>query len=104
MPTPSAIYQKAHRNVVQQRGHATEHFCGGYLAPCGRTAKEWAFIERGLGSFEVTLTEVKDGHRYTRTRTVCMDAASYEPMCRSCHKRMDNHFAQMDAELKISAA
>jgi len=54
-----------HRRLHREHGPAHEYKC-----KCGKQAKDWAFIGKG---------------EYTDNRS------DYQPMCRSCHVKMDGH-------------
>ena len=67
-------YQRAHWAVVRARGEARGHPCIG----CGKPAIHWAYQHQAAQ--EMISSE---GWPYS------WDPADYEPMCRSCHKRLD---------------
>lgn len=68
-------YNRAHRTLVRKRGKATGKRC--YV--CDAPAREWAFV-----------------HWEHRVLSGYMHAApygppeSFEPVCRSCHRRIDS--------------
>lgn len=66
-------YWTAHRNVVSERGKATDHRC----ITCNRKAKHWAYNHRCPDQMEW------QGHPY------CADPSYYMPMCCKCHYNYD---------------
>lgn len=66
-------YAAAHDRVKSTRGLAGEHAC----ASCQRPAQEWAY--NGIDP-----DELSEG-----LLAYSADPGNYDPMCRSCHKRVD---------------
>ena len=68
-----ASYNAVHLRLRVQRGKPGEHLC-----QCGARAEQWAFI-RGDGPVKYD----DEGRPYST------DLSRYEPMCLTCHRRMD---------------
>lgn len=76
--TPS--YAGAHKRVRYDRGYAREYDC----VQCGARAQEWAL--RPDISDEVRRTEIVHGVLVAYS----VNAQDYQPMCKKCHRRMDD--------------
>lgn len=72
----SASYDAVHFRLVAARGKASTHDCIG----CGEKAKDWAYQHNGDPELE------ENGLLYSES------PECYEPMCRSCHRLVDNLF------------
>lgn len=70
-------YRAMHQRVRAARGSATAHTC----VRCGRPAKQWAYDHADP---DERLVEYQDLLVPISTKT-----DHYQPMCVSCHKRMD---------------
>jgi hypothetical protein len=66
-------YEAAHKRVEAARGRADVHQC----ARCGADAHEWAYNHQ----------DPTEGHH---PWPYSLDPSFYDPMCRSCHRRMDH--------------
>lgn len=64
-----AGYHAVHARLRKERGKAREHLCA-----CGKQAKHWAY-KHGSGN----------GLKYS------LDMNDYEPMCVSCHRKLDQN-------------
>jgi hypothetical protein len=69
-------YRAAHRRLQRSRGKATEHSC----AECGEPADQWAY-DHG--------DEPKNAVFRGRTVPFSTDINRYQPLCRSCHIKLD---------------
>ena len=69
-------YPPAHTRVVRARGSASLHIC----INCGGQAQDWAYDHDDFNE----LTCAKTGRLYSG------DVEHYRPLCRPCHKRIDN--------------
>lgn len=72
-------YIGAHRRVFWSKGRASEHAC----VECGGPAKQWAY-DHGDPNELIGDHGPNKGLRYSA------DPAHYQPMCASCHRRLDN--------------
>lgn len=66
-------YVSVHRKLRRVRGRAPDHPCFG---GCGNPAEQWAYQR-------AEATQFYEGFPYSE------DLSDYEPMCRSCHRKMD---------------
>ncbi len=70
-------YRAAHTRVVTTKGNATQHDC----VRCDRRADQWSYDHADPAA----RTEIIDG----RPVLYSPDIDHYQPMCRSCHVKMD---------------
>jgi len=77
-------YKPAHFRVIRLRGSASLHLC----ANCGGSAQDWAYDHRDPNELTCSAT----GRKYSA------DPDRYMPLCRSCHKRIDNAARRGDLE------
>lgn len=70
-----SAYVAAHKKVARERGRADTFTCR-----CGQRAHDWAYQGGASVEYEVNGAKV-----------FSMDVSTYEPMCRSCHFKMDGH-------------
>lgn len=75
-------YEQIHAGLLYFNGPANTFLCC-----CGAQAQSWAYQHNG-GAELVS----SNGHRYTE------DLSCYQPMCRSCHQRLDKHPEILGAE------
>lgn len=80
----AVTYGPAHTRVVRDRGSASTHLCWN----CGSQAQDWAYDHNDADE----LTCQKSG------RTYSADPDHYLPLCRPCHKRIDNAARRGDLE------
>lgn len=76
-PVEHPSYQALHDRLRRYRGRASEHTCVG----CGGQAQDWAYDHSDPGQL---VTKV--GKKQIAYST---DLSRYQPMCRSCHHRLD---------------
>lgn len=69
----SSSYEDVHYVLTRDRGSAKAHQCS-----CGEAAYEWAYQHNGE-----TLVDPAKGFDF------CLDLDCYAPMCRSCHRLLD---------------
>lgn len=69
-------YKPAHFRVVARHGSASLHLC----VNCGGKAQDWAYDHRDPNELKCKRT----GRLYSA------DPNHYMPLCRPCHKRIDN--------------
>lgn len=73
-------YRGVHRRLERYRGKASEHDC--YF--CGAPADEWALVHEPL-EVRWGTNSLKSG----RSVPYSVDLSDYEPLDRSCHRRLD---------------
>lgn len=69
-------YKDVHARLSRERGKAAEYSC----SRCGETARDWAYTNTA-GDLEKV--DEESGYRYAGSTEF------YEPLCRSCHKKLD---------------
>lgn len=74
-------YDAAHRRIHRTLGAATRFTC----VECGAPANEWAY-QGGDPDELITQPELRKEHPNLR---YSVNAEFYAPMCRPCHRRMD---------------
>lgn len=72
----SASYSTIHKRLHNSRGVATGYAC----QYCGGRAQEWAYDHEDVAA----KTDPSTGMPYS------LDQSHYIPLCRSCHKNLDN--------------
>ena len=80
----AVTYGPAHTRVVRTRGSGSLHLCWN----CGSQAQDWAYDHKDADE----LTCQKTGRGYSA------DPTHYLPLCRPCHKRIDNAARRGDLE------
>lgn len=80
----AVTYMPAHTRVVRARGSASLHLCWN----CGGQAQDWAYDHADPDE----LTCQKTGRLYSG------DVEHYRPLCRPCHKRIDNAARRGDVD------
>lgn len=75
----STRYNAVHERLRQTKGSASAHRCAG---GCGRQAEEWAYDRSDPN-------EVTDTRHGVLVRHSA-DLDHYQPMCRTCHRRLDS--------------
>jgi hypothetical protein len=68
------LYNHVHYVLVQTRGLARNHLCR-----CGKRASDWAYQHNG----DPEVYDEESGRPFSE------DLDHYEPMCRSCHFKLD---------------
>lgn len=74
-------YNGMHRRIRRLRGRALEHLC-----TCGAQAREWAYDHCDPNE----RTEIVTVGNWTGVVIYSLDALHYVPLCKSCHRRMDD--------------
>lgn len=69
-----------HRRLRRTRGKASDHKC----VSCGSQAHEWAYQNTG----DTQYAKSSDGVHWD-SLPYSEDLDDYAPMCRSCHRKMD---------------
>lgn len=71
-----ASYSAVHQRLRRERGPAAAHPC----VACGGTAEQWAYDH----------SEPEPRRDPSHDAPYSVDLARYQPMCQSCHKRLDH--------------
>ena len=79
-PLLSTSYQAVHKQVRRERGAASEHPC----ATCGAPAEHWAYDHTDPHPLTAAVGRRKRLAEYSA------EISRYQPLCRSCHGRLDS--------------